>query len=69
MILKCWIVATIVGIMTFSAGILSVALYFYLTSRPERDSLGLRGWLWLDGVKSHLKDKNRPQDKGPNGKG
>ncbi len=69
MILKCWIVATIVGIMMFSAGILSVALYYYLTSRPERDSLGLRGWLWLDVVKSHLKDKKRPPDKSPEDEG
>jgi len=69
MILKCWIVATIVGMMTFSAGILSVALYYYLTSRAERTSLGLRGWLWLDGVKSSLSDKKHPRDKGPKAKG
>ncbi len=61
MILKCWIIATIVGIMTFSAGILAVALYHYLTSRSERASLGLQGWLWLDRVKSHLRDKPPPK--------
>ena len=58
MILKCWVIATIVGTMAFSAGILSVALYIYLTSRAERDSLGLRGWFWLDKIKTNLTDKD-----------
>ena len=61
MILKCWIVATIVGVMAFFVGILSVALYFYLTSQAKRDSLGLRGWYWLDRIKSNLTDKDRSQ--------
>ncbi|MEN8132873.1 MAG: hypothetical protein ABFS45_22375 [Pseudomonadota bacterium] len=58
MILKCWIIATIVGIMAFSAGILLVALYFYMTSRATWASVGLRGWFWLDKVKSNLTDKD-----------
>ena len=62
MILKCWIIATIVGIMAFSTGILSVALYYYLTSRSVRASHGLRSWLWLDGMKSNLRDKKPPEN-------
>jgi hypothetical protein len=57
MLLKCWVIAAIVGFMSFSAGILIVAAFMYLTTRGERASVGLRSWMWLDKVKSSLSDK------------